>query len=61
MEELAWVSELEGIGVYENTTPRSVDKLMDDELKDIFLHKENRRKRGKYCCVTKNQGQVCFG
>ena len=61
MEELAWVSELEWIAVYENSTTRSIDKLMDNEVKNIFLHKENRWKRGKNCCVTKNQGQVCFG
>ena len=42
MEELAWVSELEWIAVYENSTPISIDKLMNNEVKNIFVHKENR-------------------
>ena len=39
MEDLAWVSELEGIGGYENSTPSALDKLMNDEVKDNIVPK----------------------
>ena len=40
-EDLAWVKELDMIGDYENSTPSVLGSVMEHEVKENILHKEN--------------------
>ena len=61
MEELAWVSELEWIAVYENSTTRSIDKLMDNEVKNIFYIKKIDEREGKIVVSQKTKAKSVLG
>ena len=61
MEDLAWVSELEGIGGYENSTPSALDKLMDDEVKEIFYLNKTVEREGKIIVSQKTKVKFVLG